>query len=160
MAVLKYVAAATPAPAGGAEAAGGAAGAALAPAPLPAAAAESKWGNNLYGHICCLLDGFSEQRSYREMSRDIKRQRSRGGKVNPGNASLRVVQQLSSCIAAHEMNITKEAIELAHVVGLGQDAKDNVLLVSIRMVLWQLPRGWCGIWPDGFKQIVSGAAGA
>ena len=58
------------------------------------------------------------------------------------------------------MNITKEAIELAHAVGLGQDAKDNVLLVSIRLVLWKLPRGWRGILPDGFKQLVPGAAGA
>jgi len=69
------------------------------------------------------------------------------------------VKRVFCCIAAWEMLVTNTALRHASILGLGQDAKDNILCVSVRGVLWKLPALFRDRLPRHFKQVIPGDLG-
>jgi hypothetical protein len=80
-----------------------------------------------------------------------------GGGMTPGNISRKVCSQMLSVCSGVERFLTRQMLIHSSVVSLAQDARDDCLLVRVRMVLWTCPRQLArplGKMPSGIEPVV------
>lgn len=117
--------------------------------------AESRLDVNVgHGHVIKILQIFQEQNSIRSFTRSVEEGRIMQSDLNPGNASRTVARNLVTICAALEKHINRALLMNCSIWGLGQDGKDQDLLVATRMVLWCLPKGMHADLPDGVSTVL------
>ena len=123
--------------------------------------AESRVDVNVgYGHVIKILQIFREQNSIRSFTRSVEEGRIMQSDINPGNASRTVARNLVTICAAHEQHTNRILLMNCSIWGLGQDGKDQDLLVATRMVMWALPKGMHADLPDGVSTVLPSRFGS
>lgn len=138
----------------------GAAGSAATGSKTPEVNLEGTHENVGYGHVIKMLELFQEQKSIRSFTRSVQAARIMRSDLNPGNESRTVATNLVSACAGYELSINRTLLMHCAIWGLGQDGKDQALLVASRMVLWSLPSSMRANLPNGVTTLLPSRFGS